>query len=107
MHRDDKSKRLIFVIDSGAVKVNSGFSNKLKVNQSKNSIILPLVDEGKLEQFCVKVKTDDDAKDLKEAIEKAFNSSVCFYSTVHRGNLANFNVHLTGFFNTERYALLQ
>ena len=72
-HRDDKSKRLIFVIDSGAVKVNSGFSNKLKINQTKNSLIMPLMDEGQLEQFCIKVKTEDDAKLLKEKIETAFN----------------------------------
>lgn len=72
-YRDDKSKRLIFVIDSGSVKVNSRFSNKFTINQTKNSLILPLMDEGKLEQFSIRVKTEDDAKLLKEKIEAAFN----------------------------------
>ena len=69
---DDKTKRLIFVIDSGAVRVNSGFSNKLKVTLAKNSITLPLIDEGKLHPFCIKVKTEADAQLLKKKIEEAF-----------------------------------
>ena len=72
-YRDDKSKRLIFVIDSGSVKVNSRFSSKFTINQSNNSLTLPLMDEGQLKQFCIKVKTEDDAKLLKEKIEEAFN----------------------------------
>lgn len=69
---DDKTKRLIFVIDSGAVRVNSGFSNKLKITLAKNSITLPLIDEGKLHPFCIKVKTEADAQLLKKKIEEAF-----------------------------------
>ena len=60
------------MIDSGAVRINSGFSNKLKINLAKNSITLSLIDEGKLHPFCIKVKTEADAQLLKKKIEEAF-----------------------------------
>lgn len=69
---DDKTKRLIFVIDSGAVRANSGFNNKLKITLVKNSITLPLIDEGKLHPFCIRLKTEADAQLLKKKIEEAF-----------------------------------
>lgn len=75
--RDDKKKRLIFVIDSGAVKVNSSFSNKLHISITKNSLTLPLIDEGQLHPFCVKVKTEAEAEALKQKIEESFAFLVC------------------------------
>ena len=76
-YRHDKKKRLIFVIDSGSVKVNSSFSNKLHINVAKNSLTLPLIDEGKLHSFCIKVKTEAEAQALKQKIEESFAFLVC------------------------------
>ena len=76
-YRDDKKKRLIFVIDSGSVKVNSSFSNKLHINVAKNSLTLPLIDEGKLHSFCIKGKTEAEAQALKQKIEESFAFLVC------------------------------
>lgn len=70
--RDDKKRRVIFATDSGAVKMNSPFSAKLKMEVMGKKLSLPLF-EGSEMVFCaVSVKTEADAELLKSKLLEYF-----------------------------------
>ena len=69
---DDHSRRVIFVIDSGAVKINCNFSKKMPVTVTGNKIRLPLcVGEG-FASCLITVKMASDAELLKSKLEEYF-----------------------------------
>ena len=73
MYRDDHSRRVIFVIDSGIVKINCGFSKKMTVTVTDNKLRLPLFVEEKVKSCLITVKLSSEAEMLKNKLEEYFD----------------------------------
>lgn len=73
MFRDDHSRRVIFVIDSGTVKINCNFSKKMPVTVTDNKLRLPLCIDESFESCLITVKLSSDAELLKSKLEEYFN----------------------------------
>ena len=72
MCRDDHSRRVIFVIDSGIAKINCGFSKKMAITVTDNKLRLPLIIDEKPKGCLITVKTSSEAEMLKNKLEEYF-----------------------------------
>ena len=70
--RETKKRRVIFVGDNGAVKVNCVWSSKLNCTLNKNRVLLPLFFGTDPQSCALYVKTEADAQLVKSKLMELF-----------------------------------
>lgn len=72
MCRDDHTRRLIFALENGMIKVNCGWDAKFGCTVNKTRIMLPLIFDGTPISCALYVKTEVSAASVKNELEKYF-----------------------------------